>query len=103
MITFEKVTNLEELVSLANQIWHEYWTEILSIEQIDYMVEKFQSEQAIKNQINNENYIYFFIKKNNNSIGYIGLSKKEKVIIYNFTQKIPYYNRVSAMLNIQFM
>lgn len=51
--------NIKELASLAYAIWHEYWTCILSPEQIDYMVENFQSEQAINKQIENENYTYY--------------------------------------------
>lgn len=64
MLTFKKVesTEIKELASLASSIWHEYWTCILSDEQIDYMVENFQSEKAIKNQIENENYTYYFIR-----------------------------------------
>ena len=62
MINCVEVKNINELAQLAFEIWHEYWVEILSIEQIDYMVENFQSESAIRNQIENENYAYFFIK-----------------------------------------
>ncbi len=64
MLIFKKVekTEIKELASLANAIWHEYWTCILSAEQIDYMVENFQSEKAIINQIENENYTYYFIE-----------------------------------------
>lgn len=76
MINCVEVKNINELAQLAFEIWHEYWVEILSIEQIDYMVENFQSESAIRNQIENENYAYFFIQKNGENIGYIGLSKK---------------------------
>lgn len=35
--------DIKELAKLANEIWHEYWPSILSTEQIEYMVEKFQS------------------------------------------------------------
>ncbi len=66
MILFKQVqqNQIKELASLASFIWHEYWTCLLSDEQINYMVEKFQSEKAIKNQIENENYTYYFIKTN---------------------------------------
>lgn len=43
--------NIKELASLAYAIWHEYWTCILSPEQIDYMVENFQSEHAINSKL----------------------------------------------------
>lgn len=85
MITFEKVENIKELASLASVIWHEYWTCILSLEQIDYMVENFQSENAIINQIQNENYTYYFILNDKEKIGYFGVSDK---IEYLFLSKL---------------
>jgi len=78
-IRYEEVdsNNIKELANLANTIWHEYWTCILSDAQIDYMVDKFQSESAILEQIKNDNYTYFYIVFNDEKTGYIGMSKKE--------------------------
>lgn len=85
MIEVKKVTNIRDLAQLTSEIWHEYWVEILSPEQINYMVEKFQSEKAITQQIAEENYTYFYIEQNNIIAGYIGLSKKEN---YLFLSKL---------------
>jgi len=85
MLNFKEVTGIKELAILTSDIWHEYWRSILSLEQIDYMVEKFQSENAIINQIKNENYTYFYIIYNNKIAGYMGLSKKEN---YLFLSKL---------------
>ena len=87
MITYQKVEkqNIKELASLAYAIWHEYWTCLLSLEQIDYMVENFQSEHAIKNQIENENYTYYFIVDDGKKVGYFGISDKEE---YLFLSKL---------------
>lgn len=76
MICFNEAKNISELALLASEIWHEYWVCILSNEQIDYMIEKFQSKNAINNQIKNENYVYFYIMFDDEKAGYIGLSKK---------------------------
>ena len=54
-------TQIRELADLASEIWHEYWPCILSEKQIEYMVDKFQSEKAIEKQIKDENYTYYFI------------------------------------------
>ena len=55
------VTN-EELIfsvsALADEIWHEHFSSILSTEQIDYMLEKFLSPEALADQINHD-YEYF--------------------------------------------
>ena len=85
MIKFDEVKDIKELAILASDIWHEYWTVILSDEQIDYMVEKFQSETAITEQIKNENYVYFYILSDGEKSGYIGLSKKDD---YLFLSKL---------------
>lgn len=85
MAEFEKVNDIKELASLASSIWHEYWTCILTPEQIDYMVENFQSEKAIKNQIENENYTYYFIIKDGAKAGYFGISDKKE---YLFLSKL---------------
>lgn len=69
-----KENDIKTLAELTNEIWHEYWPCILSAEQIDYMVEKFQSENAIINQMKNENYKYYFINYENKNVGYVGVS-----------------------------
>lgn len=84
-ITYRKAENVKELALLTSEIWHEYWTCILSPEQIDYMVEKFQSESAITEQIKNENYTYFYILCDGEKAGYIGMSKKDD---YLFLSKL---------------
>ena len=38
MVEFIEVKNITKLANLASEIWHEYWVEILTPEQIDYMV-----------------------------------------------------------------
>lgn len=85
MAEFKKVNDIKELASLASSIWNEYWTCILTPEQIDYMVENFQSEKAIKNQIENENYTYYFIIKDGAKAGYFGISDKKE---YLFLSKL---------------
>ena len=80
-----KLNDIKEFAELTTEIWHEYWTCILSNEQIDYMVDKFQSEKAITNQINNENYTYFYIVYDKQKAGYIGLSNKQD---YLFLSKL---------------
>ncbi|MCM1265569.1 MAG: GNAT family N-acetyltransferase [Candidatus Gastranaerophilales bacterium] len=85
MLKFYKVEDIEELAKLAYDIWHEYWTIILSPEQIDYMVEKFQSKKAILKQIQEENYTYYFINFDDKNIGYIGVSDKKD---YLFLSKL---------------
>lgn len=75
-INFCKVTSKEdikELACIANEIWHQHFVTILSPEQIDYMVDKFQSEHAMTEQINAEGYEYYFLQADGKNIGYTGI------------------------------
>lgn len=67
---------IQQLAEMASQIWNEYFTEIISKEQITYMVEKFQSASAITEQIQ-DGYQYYFIINDMEIIGYFGICKQE--------------------------
>ena len=69
--------DIRALAALATEIWHEYFTAIISKEQIDYMVEKFQSYPALKKAIEEENYTYFLAYEEGAMIGFCGV-KPEK-------------------------
>lgn len=66
------------LAELANGIWHEYFPCILSEEQIDYMVEKFQSLKAMTEQIEKQGYEYYFLRDNEKNVGYMGIHPEEE-------------------------
>ncbi|MCD7780397.1 MAG: GNAT family N-acetyltransferase [Candidatus Gastranaerophilales bacterium] len=76
---------IKKLAVLTSEIWHEYWPCILSEEQINYMVEKFQSYNSLKTQIEEEKYIYNILEDNGNIIGYFGASPKDN---YLFLSKL---------------
>ena len=78
MLKFTEVTqeNIPALAQLAHEIWFEYWKRLLSQKQIEYMVDKFQSENAIRSQYADERYTYWFINLNGENIGYFGLSER---------------------------
>ncbi len=64
------------IASLAEIIWKEHYIPIIGIEQVDYMLEKFQSAKTIKEQIL-EGASYFIIKHQDTNVGYISFSKKK--------------------------
>ena len=80
LVKAENTEDLKNLSILASDIWHEYWTCILSNEQIDYMVEKFQSFEAMQQQVETEKYSYYFIFANNDILGYCGISEKDEYL-----------------------
>lgn len=79
-LVFPKVETVEEvsaLAQLASEIWNEYFVSIITKEQIDYMVDKFQSDHAITNQIENQGYEYFFMNIHGHNIGYLGIKQEQ--------------------------
>ncbi len=71
---------IEELAGLANEIWHEYFVHLLSPEQIDYMVEKFQSYAALEHAVYEEGYLYFLLYEQGKLIGYCGIHPEEELV-----------------------
>ena len=65
--------DLRELADLASSIWHEYFPCILTEGQIDYMVDRFQSYHAMREQTDRKGYRYCFIVSDGVRIGYTAL------------------------------
>lgn len=64
---------LREVAELASEIWHECFEGIISRGQIDYMVEKYQSLQAMCDQIDQQGYSYLSVRSSGELCGYIGI------------------------------
>ena len=63
-VTFKPVETTEDqqlLAELAAQIWFEYWPEHIGRAQTEYMVEQFQSFDAITRDMAEHGYEYWFI------------------------------------------
>lgn len=61
---FKPVTTEQDqraLATLADEIWHEYWPALIGAAQTDYMVEQFQSLEAIQRDMREHAYEYWFI------------------------------------------
>lgn len=77
----EKVVNQHQIKiieSLARQIWTEHYTPIIGKDQVEYMLDKYQSEKAITEQISNDGFLYFLMYEDKSPVGYIGIQFKDK-------------------------
>lgn len=72
----ETDTQVREIADLAKVIWNEHFTPIIGKDQVDYMVEKFQSYPALKEQIS-EGYEYYQIFSGREFCGYTGIHPGE--------------------------
>ena len=73
-VTFHLVQSDEELERLANmarEIWNEYWPERIGQAQTDYMVDMFHSIDAMKHDMAEHGYRYWFmVDQNGREVGY---------------------------------
>ena len=71
----EAVTDdqLRTVAEIADEIWHEHFPKIIGAGQTDYMVDKFCTFEAEKENIEKEGYIYYKIKKGADDLGYTAI------------------------------
>lgn len=84
---------IKELASMANEIWHEYWPALIGDAQTDYMVEKFQSYEALARDIGSGEYEYWFLVddlEDDRIVGYTG-GRVERDTRRMFISKIYLY------------
>lgn len=86
-------TDAEKIAQMAADIWKAYYPEIITMEQIDYMLNKFYSKQALLEQIE-AGQNFYLIKEDDIEYGFISISKKSendyfihKFYIYTNTQR----------------
>lgn len=75
-IKAENDKQIREIAELAEIIWHEHFVPIIGKEQVEYMVDKFQSYPALKEQIKN-GYEYYQLIDNNEFCGYCGIRQED--------------------------
>ncbi|MGN0165940.1 MAG: GNAT family N-acetyltransferase [Lachnospiraceae bacterium] len=74
----EDEQGIRELAALAEEIWREHYDPLLGVEQNCYMIEKFQSEKAIKEQFEHD-YIYYMVcTDEGQGIGFMGYYLREE-------------------------
>ncbi|UKS29460.1 GNAT family N-acetyltransferase [Paenibacillus sp. HWE-109] len=69
--------DITEVARLAAEIWREYYVTLITIEQIDYMIGKFQAVPAITDQIYHQGYEYYLIQHDGSAIGYMSARQDE--------------------------
>jgi diamine N-acetyltransferase len=75
MIDFQTVRSaaeIAEVVRLAREIWQEHYMPIIGQQQVDYMLEKFQSERAVREQLRDA-YEYYLIRQDGQGAGYVAV------------------------------
>lgn len=67
--------DLQQIEILAREIWEEHYTPIIGAKQVAYMLEKFQSVEAMQKQVS-EGYEYFGIQEADQLVGYLAFKEE---------------------------
>ncbi|UCB54841.1 MAG: GNAT family N-acetyltransferase [Thiotrichales bacterium] len=73
--TIHRITSDSDITAvaeLADEIWHEHFIPIIGDQQVDYMLEKFQSPAAIAEQLQS-GFEYYIAAIDKRYVGYMGL------------------------------
>jgi GNAT superfamily N-acetyltransferase len=68
--------DIDAVVSLAREIWDEFYVPIIGRAQVDYMVAKFQSSAAVAQQIGS-GYEYSLVHQDGRPVGYLAVLEKQ--------------------------
>lgn len=72
--------DIATVARLAREIWRDHYTPIIGAGQVAYMLNKFQSAEAITGQIAHRHHWYFLIRHKNRTVGYVGLERRGAVL-----------------------
>lgn len=78
-LRIEDEAGISEMSKMATDIVREHFDPLIGKEQNDFMIAMFQTEQAIKEQIEN-GYQYFFVRKENRNLGFVAFYPKKDVM-----------------------
>jgi GNAT superfamily N-acetyltransferase len=72
LLPVSTATQVAEVARMAHEVWNEHYVPLIGQPQVDYMVAKFQSAEAMQSQIDS-GYEYFQIRHSDRSIGYAAI------------------------------
>ena len=97
--------SIAKVATLAEEIWTEHYASILSAEQIRYMVDTFQSAEAIGRQLAEQHYRYYLVEAGGKTVGYVGIQPGEgrlflsKLYLRRAARGRGYAHRILAFLS----
>ena len=70
-------SELHQVEELAAEIWKEHYTPIIGAEQVEYMLDNFQSVEAMGGQIR-EGMTYCLVYSDRNPVGYLAFKEQDE-------------------------
>lgn len=65
-----------DMCALAGRIWREHYPKYLGSAQVEYMLQKFQSPEAIRANVK-DGYDWFFLEREGRDVGYLTLHQED--------------------------
>jgi ribosomal protein S18 acetylase RimI-like enzyme len=98
------IQDIENIQTIASQIWNKYYIKILSQEQIDYMLNLMYNSNQIKFEIEND-FFWFKFLFNNNIIGFTSFSilNNNKYKLHKLYIDTNYHNKGFGFKAINFI
>lgn len=69
---------IREVAILAEEIWHDHYDPLIGEVQVNYMLDKFQSEEAMIDQITHNGYQYFKLVSLGGLAGYLAIREDQE-------------------------
>lgn len=69
---------MKKVEDIAMNVWNEHYISIIEKDQIEYMISKFQSCDAIKKQMEDDGYKYCILNFKGTNVGYLAFKKEGK-------------------------
>ena len=76
----ESDKDIQEIADLAEEIWSQHFTPIIGEAQVNYMLDKFQSYPALKEQIGQGGYEYYRLFSSRTPAGYMGIHPEDDAL-----------------------
>jgi len=86
IVPVENQEQIARVASLAREIWEEFYVPLIGRAQVDYMVERFQSTDAVRQHLES-GYAYFLAQCGHRPIGYFAVKpgvEQNRLLISKF-------------------
>lgn len=71
---------IKKVEEIARIVWSQHYAQILEQGQIDFMLEKYQSAEAIERQIQQDGYAYYIISSDGKECGYFAFTMDKETL-----------------------
>jgi len=70
--------DIPQIKQLADTVWNQHYPDVITVEQIEYMLDRMYSADTLTKQMMEEGHDFYLIENNKKTIGFIGVSRLKK-------------------------